>query len=87
VGGLRIETRAGSGKGGFMTALTTQAEAAHRHETPEAPELLAGYLAHIGTGRLLTHEEEMELSEMARAGGLEGRRARQELVERNLRWS
>jgi RNA polymerase primary sigma factor len=56
-------------------------EAAAPHET-EAPELLAGYLAKIGKGGLLTHRQEVTLSRKARAGD---RRARRELVERNLR--
>jgi RNA polymerase primary sigma factor len=56
-------------------------EAAAPHET-EAPELLAGYLAKIGKGRLLTHRQEVALSRKARSGD---RRARRELVEKNLR--
>ena len=48
----------------------------------ETPELLAGYLAKIGRGRLLTHQEEVFLSRRARAGD---QRARKKLVERNLR--
>jgi RNA polymerase primary sigma factor len=68
-----------------MTALPAHAGASHAHETPEAPELLVSYLAHIGRGRLLTHEEEIDLSERAKAGGVEGQRAWRELIERNLR--
>jgi RNA polymerase primary sigma factor len=48
----------------------------------ETPELLAGYLARISRGDLLTHREELDLSRRARAG--EGR-ARQRLIEKNLR--
>jgi RNA polymerase primary sigma factor len=48
----------------------------------EAPELLAGYLARIGRGRLLTAQEEISLSRRARAGD---QRARKKLVVRNLR--
>ena len=48
----------------------------------ETPELLAKYLAHIGQGELLTHAEEIELSRRAKAGD---RKARQRLVEKNLR--
>jgi RNA polymerase primary sigma factor len=48
----------------------------------ETTELLAGYLAKIGRGRLLTHQAEIFLSRRARAGD---QRARNELVERNLR--
>ncbi len=46
------------------------------------PELLAKYLAHIGQGHLLTHKEEIDLSKRAKVGD---RRARQRLVEKNLR--
>jgi RNA polymerase primary sigma factor len=48
----------------------------------ETPELLAKYLAHIGQGELLTHAEEIDLSKRAKAGD---KRARQRLVEKNLR--
>ncbi|MDQ3912059.1 MAG: RNA polymerase sigma factor RpoD/SigA [Actinomycetota bacterium] len=48
----------------------------------ETPELLAKYLAHIGQGDLLTHAEEIELSKRAKAGD---KKARQRLVEKNLR--
>ena len=33
----------------------------------ETPELLAKYLAHIGQGSLLTHQEEIDLSLRAKA--------------------
>ncbi len=46
------------------------------------PELLAKYLAHIGQGELLTHQEEIDLSNRAKAGD---ERARQRLIEKNLR--
>src|SRR5215207_1061909 len=55
---------------------------AGRREELETPELLAGYLAKIGRGRLLTHQEEISLSKRARAGD---QKARNELVKRNLR--
>ena len=48
----------------------------------ETPELLAKYLAHIGQGELLTHEEEIDLSKRAKQGDT---RARQRLIEKNLR--
>jgi RNA polymerase primary sigma factor len=48
----------------------------------EAPELLAGYLRRIGTGRLLTPGEEFDLGRRARAGDS---RAKARLIERNLR--
>jgi RNA polymerase primary sigma factor len=51
------------------------------HES-EAPELLVGYLARIGRGRLLSPREEITLSRRARAGD---QRACEKLVERNLR--
>jgi RNA polymerase primary sigma factor len=47
-----------------------------------APETLAGYLGRIGRGRLLTHEEELDLGRRARAGDA---RARSRLIEKNLR--
>jgi RNA polymerase primary sigma factor len=46
------------------------------------PELLAKYLAHVGQGDLLTHAEEIDLSNRAKAGD---QRARQRLIEKNLR--
>ena len=48
----------------------------------EAPELLPGYFARISKGKLLTHEEEVELSRRAEAGD---RKARRRLIEKNLR--
>ena len=48
----------------------------------EAPELLPGYFARIGKGKLLTHEEEVKLSRQAEAGDQEARRR---LIEKNLR--
>ena len=48
----------------------------------ETPELLAGYLAKIGKDSLLTHRQEVALSQKARSGD---RRARRELIEKNLR--
>ena len=57
--------------------------ATHRREAdPETPALLAGYFARIDTGTLLTHAEEVDLSRRARTGD---KRARQRLIERNLR--
>jgi RNA polymerase primary sigma factor len=52
------------------------------HESAEAPDLLSGYMARIGRGRLLTHQEEITLSRRARAGE---QRASKKLVEKNLR--
>jgi RNA polymerase primary sigma factor len=48
----------------------------------EAPELLAGYFARIGKGKLLSHEEEVELSRRAKNGD---REAHRRLIEKNLR--
>src|SRR4028119_990401 len=48
----------------------------------ETPELIAGYLVKISRARLLTHAEELDLSRRAIAG--DGR-ARQRLIEKNLR--
>ena len=53
-----------------------------RAQTHEVPDFIPGYFAHIGRGGLLTREEEIELSTSARAGD---RRARQRLIEKNLR--
>jgi len=48
----------------------------------ETPELLAAYLAKIGKGGLLTHRQEVVLSQKAHSGD---RRARRKLIEKNLR--
>ncbi len=48
----------------------------------ETPELLAKYMAHIGRGGLLTHGEEIELSKAVKRGE---KKARQKLIEKNLR--
>jgi RNA polymerase primary sigma factor len=50
--------------------------------TPDTPELLPGYFAYINRGRLLTHEEEIDLSERVKTGD---KWARQRLIEKNLR--
>src|ERR671911_562326 len=47
-----------------------------------APELIPGYLARIGKGKLLTHQEEIDLSRRTKKGD---RAARKRLIERNLR--
>jgi RNA polymerase primary sigma factor len=49
---------------------------------PETPELIAGYLMKISRDRLLTHAEELDLSRRTEAGD---ERARQRLIEKNLR--
>jgi RNA polymerase primary sigma factor len=54
-----------------------------RHpQREETPELIPGYFARIDKGELLTHAEEIDLSKRAKAGD---KRARQMLVEKNLR--
>ncbi|HEX2181384.1 MAG TPA: RNA polymerase sigma factor RpoD/SigA, partial [Rubrobacteraceae bacterium] len=56
---------------------------ARRQETgSETPDLIPGYFARIDKGALLTHAEEIELSNRAKAGD---RKARQKLIEKNLR--
>ena len=47
-----------------------------------APELIPGYLARIGKGKLLTHQEEINLSKRAKKGD---KAARKRLIEKNLR--
>jgi len=48
----------------------------------ETSELLRGYFSRIGRGKLLSPEEEVELSRAAKAGD---EKARQRLIEKNLR--
>jgi RNA polymerase primary sigma factor len=48
----------------------------------EAPELISGYFARIDKGKLLTHQEEMDLSKRAKKGD---KVARKRLIEKNLR--
>jgi RNA polymerase primary sigma factor len=48
----------------------------------ETPELLPSYFSRIDKGRLLSRDEEMSLARGAQAGD---RRARQRLIEKNLR--
>jgi RNA polymerase primary sigma factor len=48
----------------------------------ETPNLLARYFGQIGRGRLLTHEEEIDLGRRAREGD---EMARSKLIEKNLR--
>jgi RNA polymerase primary sigma factor len=56
---------------------------AHTKEVDlETPELIASYLVKISRDRLLTHAEELNLSRRAKAGD---ERARQRLIEKNLR--
>ena len=65
------------------TATKTTTLTARGSERPsETPEILSSYFAHIDKGKLLTHEEEIDLSNRAKAGD---RKARQRLIEKNLR--
>jgi RNA polymerase primary sigma factor len=66
----------------LTTSLEKQLDNPKVERETETPELLAKYLAHIGQGELLTHAEEIDLSKRAKAGD---RRARQRLIEKNLR--
>jgi RNA polymerase primary sigma factor len=47
-----------------------------------APELISGYFARIGNGKLLTHQEEIDLSKRAKKGD---KAARKRLIEKNLK--
>jgi RNA polymerase primary sigma factor len=47
-----------------------------------APDLVPGYFARIGKGKLLTHQEEIDLSKRAKKGD---KAARKKLIEKNLR--
>ena len=66
----------------MATSLEKRPDTTRPRRESETPELLAKYLAHIGQGELLTHAEEIELSNRAKAGD---KRARQKLIEKNLR--
>ena len=48
----------------------------------ETPELIPGYFVRIGMGKLLTHQEEIDLSKRAKKGD---KAARKKLIEKNLR--
>src|SRR5215208_722936 len=48
----------------------------------ETPELIPGYFARIGNDKLLTHQEEIDLSKRAKKGD---EAARNRLIEKNLR--
>jgi RNA polymerase primary sigma factor len=63
--------------------MTNEAQATLSSGRPaETPELLPGYFARIDKGKLLSREEEMGLARRAQDGD---RRARQRLIEKNLR--
>ena len=63
-----------------MSETPTTRRAARTKE--EAPELLPDYFTRIDKGKLLTHQEEIDLSKRAKAGD---KKARQRLIEKNLR--
>src|SRR5688500_15458467 len=48
----------------------------------ETPELIPGYFARIGKGKLLTHQEEIDLSKRVKQGD---NAARKRLIEKNLK--
>ena len=63
--------------------MTDEAYTTTASERPsETPELLPGYFARIDKGKLLSREEEFDLARRAQSGD---RRARQRLIEKNLR--
>jgi RNA polymerase primary sigma factor len=57
-------------------------EAVNRISDRETPNALARYFGQIGSGRLLTHEEEIDLGRRTREGD---KTARSKLIEKNLR--
>ena len=57
-------------------------EAVSRMNERETPNALARYLSQIGRGKLLTHDEEIDLGRRARKGD---ETARAKLIEKNLR--
>src|SRR5215211_7308230 len=63
----------------MIETLTTRRVAQTKEE---APELLPDYFARIDKGKLLTHQEEIDLSKRAKAGD---QKARHKLIEKNLR--
>jgi RNA polymerase primary sigma factor len=56
--------------------------AQRKDRTGAAPELIPGYFARIGKGKLLTHQEERDLSKRAKKGD---KAACKRLIEMNLR--
>jgi RNA polymerase primary sigma factor len=56
--------------------------AQHRDRMGEAPELIPDYFARIDMGKLLNHQEEIDLSKRAKKGD---KAARKRLIEKNLR--
>jgi RNA polymerase primary sigma factor len=65
------------------TVTSSKTSSTRGQERPsETPDLIPGYFAHIDKGKLLTHAEEVDLSKRTKAGD---KRARQRLIEKNLR--
>ena len=65
------------------TVTSSKTSTTRGQERPsETPDLIPSYFAHIDKGKLLTHAEEVDLSKRAKAGD---KRARQRLIEKNLR--
>jgi RNA polymerase primary sigma factor len=63
--------------------MTEASYAAQRRDRKgEAPELIPGYFARIGTGKLLNHQEEIDLSKRVTKGD---KAARKRLIEKNLK--
>src|ERR687889_1902026 len=56
--------------------------AQRRDRMGEAPELIPGYFARIATGKLLNHQEEIDLSKKVKKGN---EAARKRLIEKNLK--
>jgi RNA polymerase primary sigma factor len=67
---------------GFVRRHKIAREAVRRKANGQIPEPLARYLAQIGRERLLTHEEEIDLSRRVRAGD---EKAREKLIQKNLK--
>jgi RNA polymerase primary sigma factor len=80
---LDYNTHEGFPEGKLATNLKKgKTESTRVEREGETPELLAKYLSHIGQGNLLTHQEEIDLSNRAKAGD---KSARARLIEKNLR--
>jgi RNA polymerase primary sigma factor len=80
---LDYNTHEGFPEGRLATNLKKgKTESTRVEREGETPELLAKYLSHIGQGNLLTHQEEIDLSNRAKAGD---KSARARLIEKNLR--
>jgi RNA polymerase primary sigma factor len=69
-------------RGGRETMTETIYTAQRKERMGGAPELIPGYFARIGNDKLLTHQEEIDLSKRAKGGD---EAARNRLIEKNLR--